>query len=419
MTMRVAMVVDRFPNEPFLAQQVAGLLDRAVDVHVLCQIVDPDSDAWTHLTGVDLAGRLHPWPDRGQYPALTGAAARTVGTVVRRGRFRSMVRALSTERARPDRERGLIGRLLFDLRLLAVDPDVVHFQFGDLARARTHAAAAVDVAFTSSFRGYDLAYTGLDQPGFYDRLWPVLDGAHTLGRDLLAAATDRGAPDGVPWRLISPAIDVEGFDPPDRSGRRPGPGDPIRILSVGRLHWKKGLSDGLEAVAALVADGREVTYRIVGDGPAEAQLRWLIEDLDLGPVVELVGRCSPDEVAGHLAWADLFLHPSHTEGFANAVLEAQAMALPIVCSDAEGLAENVADGRTGIVVPRRRHEELARALAELADSPDRRLAMGRAGRQRVTERFTIERQIDAYVAFFAAAIDRRADRGQDHRGGGR
>ncbi len=419
MTMRVAMVVDRFPNEPFLAQQVAGLLDRAVDVHVLCQIIDPDSDAWVHLAGVDLAGRLHPWPDRGRYPALAVAAARAIGTVVGRGRFRPLARAFSVERTRTEEERGIIGRLLFDLRLLAVNPDVVHFQFGDLARARTHAADAVDAAFTSSFRGYDLAYAGLDQPDFYDRLWPVLDGAHTLGRDLLAAAVGRGAPDGVPWQLITPAIDVGRFDPPDRAGRRPGPGDPIRLLSVGRLHWKKGLSDGLEAVAALVADGREVTYRIVGDGPAEEQLRWLIDDLDLGPVVELVGRCSPGEVAEHLAWADLFLHPSHTEGFANAVLEAQAMAVPVVCSDAEGLAENVADGRTGLVVPRRRPEALARALAELADAPDRRLAMGRAGRQRVIDRFTTERQIDAYVAFFAAAIERRGEREQAARGDGR
>jgi len=414
--MRVAMVVDRFPNEPFLAQQVAGLLDRGVDVHVLCQIVDQDSDAWAHLADVDLAGRLHPWPDRGRYPALAAAAVRTLGTVIGRGRLDPMARALSAERARPDGERGILGRFLFDLRLLAVDPDIVHFQFGDLARARIHAADAIDVAFTSSFRGYDLAYAGLDQPGFYDRLWPVLDGAHTLGRDLLAAASGRGAPDGVPWRLISPAIDIERFDPPDRSGRRPGPSDPIRLLSVGRLHWKKGLTDALEAVAGLVADGRSVTYRIIGDGPAEEQLRWLIDDLGLGPVVELVGRCAPDEVAHQLSWADLFLHPSHTEGFANAVLEAQAMAVPIVCSDAEGLAENVADGHTGLVVPRRRPDALAVALAELIDSPDRRLAMGLAGRQRVADRFTIDRQIEAYVAFFAAAIDRREDRGQDRRG---
>ncbi len=416
MTMRVAMVVDRFPNEPFLAQQVAGLLDRDIDVHVLCQIVDRDSDAWAHLRQVDLTGRLHPWPDRGQYPALAIAAARTLAAGIGRRRFRPAVRALSAERANDDAERGLVGRLLFDLRLLAVDPDVVHFQFGDLARARTHVAGAVDAAFTSSFRGYDLAYAGLDQPGFYDRLWPVLDGAHTLGRDLLAAATERGAPTGVPWRLISPAIDLARFDPPDRSGRQPGQEDPVRLLSVGRLHWKKGLTDGLEAVAALVADGRPVTYRIVGDGPAEEQLRWLIDDLGLGPVVELVGRCSPDEVADHLAWADLFLHPSHTEGFANAVLEAQAMAVPIVCSDAEGLAENVADGRTGLVVPRRRPDALAATLIELADSPDRRLAMGRAGRQRVTERFAIDQQLDAYAAFFAEAIDRREDRGPGRAG---
>lgn len=410
--MRVAMVVDRFPNEPFLAQQVAALLARSVDVQVVCQIVDPDSPAWANLSGVDLTGRLHPWPDRGHHLALAQAGSRAVSRVMAGRRFGPMRRAVNAERALVDPGRSLIGRLLFDLRLLAIEPDVVHFQFGDLARARTHVAGAVDAAFTCSFRGYDLTYTGLDQPGFYDRLWPVLDGAHTLGRDLLAVATERGAPDGVPWRIISPAVDTERFVPPDRRDRRLGSTDPIRILSVGRLHWKKGLTDALVAVAALVADGRPVRYRIVGEGQAEEQLRWTIDDLGLGSVVELVGRRSPDEVAAELAWADVFLHPSHTEGFANAVLEAQAMALPVVCSDAEGLPENVVDGRTGLVVPRRQPDALAAAIGRLAESPERRLSMGRAGRRRVLDRFTVDGQIDAFIDFFAAAIDRRSGGGR-------
>ena len=403
------MVVDRFPNEPFLAQQVAALLRRSVDVHVVCQIVDRSADAWTHLAGVDLNGRLHPWPDRGRPVALARASVGTALAAVARRRWGligPLASAVSAERGRIEPERGLPGRILFDLRLLALDPEVVHFQFGDLARARVHAAAAVDAAFTCSFRGYDLAYAGLEQDGFYDALWPALDGAHTLGRDLQAQARRRGAPDGVPWSIIPPAVDIDRFDPPDRSERSTAPERPLRILSVGRLHWKKGLTDGLAAVAELMAAGRPVQYRIVGDGPAVDQLRWTIRDLGLTSQVELVGRCSPSHVAGHLAWADVFLHPSHTEGFANAVLEAQAMALPVVCSDAEGLPENVADGRSGLVVPRRRPDALAAALSDLADRPGRRIEMGRCGRRRVAERFTIDTQTDAFVEFFVAAAGR-------------
>ncbi|MGF1596210.1 MAG: glycosyltransferase family 4 protein [Acidimicrobiales bacterium] len=409
MSLRLVMVVDRFPNEPFLAQQVAALLERSVDVHVLCQIADDDSDAWSHLDRTAMRGRIHPWPDRGRHAALVAASARTAVDGLRRRRtalVRPLAAAVRAERRRVEDDRRPLGRLLFDLRLLALDPDVVHFQFGDLARARTHVAEAVDAGFSSSFRGYDLAYAGLDQAGFYDRLWPVLDGAHTLGRDLVALAGRRGAPSDLPWTIIPPAVELDRFAPPDRAGRKQDD-DELRLLSVGRLHWKKGLVDGLVAVAQLRGEGRPIRYRLVGDGPAEEQLRWTIADLGLECSVELLGRCDATEVDRQLAWADAFLHPSHSEGFANSVLEAQAMALPVVCTDAEGLRENVVDGETGIVVPRRQPAALADALRRLDDRPELRLAFGRAGRRRVVDRFGLEAQTDAFVDYFERVAERR------------
>jgi glycosyltransferase involved in cell wall biosynthesis len=71
-------------------------------------------------------------------------------------------------------------------------------------------------------------------------------------------------------------------------------------------------------------------------------------------------------------------------------MEAQAMGLPVVCSDADGLAENVADGLTGFVVSRRAPEALAAALARLAGDPALRRQMGAAGRERVENCFRAE-----------------------------
>ncbi len=412
MSLRVAMVVDRFPNEPFLAQQVAALLGRSVDVHVLCQIADDSSDAWSQLDRAEMRGRIHPWPDRGRPAALAAAAARTALGGLRRRRgalVRPLASAIRAEHNGVGDGHNPLGRLLFDLRLIAVEPDVVHFQFGDLARARTHVAGAVDAGFSSSFRGYDLAYAGLDQAGFYDRLWPLLDGAHALGHELVALAERRGAPVDLPWTIIPPAVDVGRFNPPDRARRADGD-DELHLLSVGRLHWKKGLVDGLVAVAQLRDEGRRIRYRLVGDGPAEEQLRWTIADLGLERSVELRGRGDADEVDRQLAWADAFLHPSHSEGFANAVLEAQAMALPVVCTDADGLRENVVDGETGLVVPRRQPAVLADALRRLDDRPDLRLALGQAGRRRVIDRFDLDAQTTAFVDYFERVAEGRRRR---------
>lgn len=407
MSLRIAMVVDRFPAEPFIAQQIAALLERSVDVHVFCQIHDKGSPAQELLSDVDMTGRIHPWPDRGENLALAAAATRTLFRSFRRGRAETMA-AIRSERNRRDGR--FFGRVLFDARLLAVDPDVVHFQFGDLALRRIHVASSLDVAFTASFRGYDLAYAGQDIPGYYEALWPVLDGAHTLGQDLLRLAEVRGAPPSLEWTIIPPAVDSSRFVVPGPAKLQPVTGRPIRVLSVGRLHWKKGFVDGLKAVAELVRTGQPVEYRIVGAGPAEEELRWTIEDLGLGRSVRLCGELDQRGVREQLAWAEIFLHPALTEGFGNAVLEAQAMAVPVVCTDAEGLGENVVDGETGLVVPRRSPDRLAAALAELTRDPSRRLAMGRRGSERVASDFCIEDQTDHFIDFFTRAATVRAKR---------
>lgn len=397
MSVRVAMVVDRFPNETFLARQVAALIERGLDVHVLCQIRDDDAEAWSLLDRAAMKGRIHPWPDRGRWLRLAAATAPAVVGAVRQD-HRSLAAAVRRERAAGS---GAVGRILFDARVLALAPDVLHFQFGDLAVRRVH-AAAIDAAFTTSFRGYDLAYAGLSDPGFYDQLWPALDGAHTLGQDLLERAVGRGCPSGVPWTIIPPAVDPAEFRPRD-DGWRTTSTDPFRVVGVGRLHWKKGYTDALTAVGGLRDRGVDIRYRILGTGPDEEAIRWTIVDLGLQDRVELLGHCSPATVRRELRAADAMIHASLTEGFGNSVLEAQASGLPVVCTDAEGLSENVVHGRSGFVVPRRSPRSLEQALHSIADDPALARQLGEFGRRRVLDKFDVSRQTDAFIEFFTAA----------------
>jgi len=122
--------------------------------------------------------------------------------------------------------------------------------------------------------------------------------------------------------------------------------------------------------------------------------------LDLEGTAELLRAQPRREVKAQMAWADVFLHAAVSEGFCNVVIEAQAMRLPVVCSDAGGLPENVADGETGFVVPRRDPQALAGKLALLAGDPDLRLRMGLAGRERVLRCFRLEDQLAAFERFY-------------------
>lgn len=365
---RVCLVVPIFPrlSETFIVRQLTGLLGAGWDAHVLCA--------------------RSPAREWSAFPHL--AADRSV---------RRRVHAT-----------GRLRRYWFTAPLRVLRPALVHFEFGPLARGRLRAVRRSGARSVVSFRGYDLAFTGLEDPAYYDEVWNHADALHLLGEDLWQRARRRGCPEEKRHALIPPAVDASVYDPGGRrhvdvagSRRRP-----LRVLSVARMHWKKGLEHGMEAVARLRAHGVEARWRIVGDGEHRPAIAFARHQLGVEDEVELLGARTPAEVREQMLWADCLLHPAVSEGFGNAALEAQAMRLPVVTTDADGLPENVADGTSGIVVPRRDAAELTDALATLTD-PALRDRLGAAGRRRAVERFGTEREIAAFSALYREVLEGR------------
>jgi colanic acid/amylovoran biosynthesis glycosyltransferase len=171
------------------------------------------------------------------------------------------------------------------------------------------------------------------------------------------------------------------------------------------LEWKKGYEHALQAVRFLKDRGIKLVYRIVGAGQYIEAVAFCRYQLGLEDCVELLGAMPQEQVLEQMKWADVFLHAAVSEGFCNAVLEAQAMKLPVVCSDAGGLPENVADGVTGFVVPRRNPKAMADKLELLAANPELRRRMGNAGRERVESCFRLEDQIDRFEKLYLTVLD--------------
>ena len=372
--MRVALVVHQFPvaSEGFLVDHATGLLAEGVDVHVVADRVDRAA------LPPALVDRTH-------------ATATTPGQ-------------LATALARHPLLAAHHGRrgpraLARDLPLLALRPDVVHTEFLTLARDRTHLPDLLGCRLTSSIRGYDVAYAGLADPDHYAGTWPALRAVHVLGQDLWARARERGAPDDLAHTFIPPAVDAASI--PTASTGEEGP---LRLVAVGRLHWKKGHHHVLAALALVRQRGVDARLRIVGDGAQLEEVAFARHQLGLDGVVELLGGLDREAAHAELAGAHVFVHGALTEGFGNAVLEAQAAELPVVCTDAEGLAENVEDGVTGVVVPRRDPAAMADALLRLAADPPLRVRMGRAGRERVATQFTPVAQRAAFADFFRSVV---------------
>lgn len=403
------MVVQSFPqlSETFLVNKFVGLADRGVDVHAVCRS-SPEASwaAFEHNKALHaLRDRVHVTPSAGVTASSASAMARSITALGRD--FTSTRRYIWPEYNDAARLRDV----LLDGPLIALQPQVVHFEFGVLAAHRMDLRDRLDAAVTVSFRGFDINFAGLDEPGFYNDVWSQTDRIHVLGRDLWNRALRRGATDEVPHSYIPPAIHLESTDfTMPRPGTLGTESNPLRILSIGRLTWQKGYDYALEAVAQLVQSGVSVEYRIIGSGELRPAAAYWRHHYGLDDHVELLGGLSQPQVGENLRWADVLLHAATSEGFCNAVIEAQAHQVPVVCSDAGGLAENVEHGVTGTVVARRDSRALADAMRELATDGSLRSRLGLASRRRVQNHFAMKTHLDAWVDFYDTALVHRHKR---------
>ncbi len=142
-------------------------------------------------------------------------------------------------------------------------------------------------------------------------------------------------------------------------------GEGLTLGCVGRLSPEKGHRFLLRALAQVLGDGLDVRLRMAGDGPSRGDLAELAESLGISGRVEFLGERG--DIPAVLKTFDIFVLPSLTEGLPLTVLEAMASGLPVIAARVGGVAELVQEGRTGLLVPPGRPEELARAVRTLRD----------------------------------------------------
>ncbi len=183
------------------------------------------------------------------------------------------------------------------------------------------------------------------------------------------------------------------------------PSSPV-VLSVSNFYPYKGHADLIEAAARVAADLPEVVFLLVGRdaGTLEASVRRC-RDKGLERNIRFPG--SRPDVPDLVRASDLFVHPSHEEGFSNAILEAMAGGKPVVAFDVGGNPEAVGDGETGLLAPLRRPGSLADAMVRLLRDPELRNAMGKRGRERAVQDFSIERMVREMEALYTSLMERK------------
>lgn len=165
-----------------------------------------------------------------------------------------------------------------------------------------------------------------------------------------------------------------------------------KIIYVGHIERAKGLAQIVE-VAALLPD---ISFELIG------AIREDISDINMPTNITIVGRVSADEVQDYLRKADVFLFPSQTEGFSNAVLEAMAVGLPIVASDV-GANSDMIEDKGGIIVRENNAKHLRDAIIKMY-SPDLRNNMSAWNIKKVRDSYIIDKVMAMYLELYESVV---------------
>lgn len=215
--------------------------------------------------------------------------------------------------------------------------------------------------------------------------------ANSDGLAKLAQSFMRDRPVGI----INNGVDTATFSP--RASATTG--DPVRIVTVGRLHYQKGIDILLQGFARLPIAVRNLCeLSIVGDGPDKPRLVKLAQDLVIASNVRFLGWVDRHDLPDIYRSADIFAFPSRDEGMPNAVLEAMASGLPVIATPVSGIAELVSPDETGLIVPVDDDQALAVALEQLIKNADQRARWGHSARLKVEQHFSWSATAQAYLA---------------------
>ena len=235
------------------------------------------------------------------------------------------------------------------------------------------------------------------------------------------AESVRAAAPRARLEVVYNAVDLTRFDPGriDREAARArlaGDGArPVLLGVVAQITPWKGQDTAIEALRLLRDDGVDAQLLLVGTAKFVAaatrfdneryvaRLRELIERSGLGQRVSWLGE--RDDVPELVRALDVLLLPSWEEPFGRTAIEAMALEVPVVATSVGGPVEIVLDGEDGHLAAPRDPQAWADAIRSILDSEDRGAAMGRAGRERVVQKFTIAQHVDAIREVYRQALD--------------
>lgn len=288
---------------------------------------------------------------------------------------------------------------------------LLHVFFGNVAVHMLPLLRRCPVPAVISFHGSDVA--GSMASAGYSEAVAELFGLATVvpcrSNQLVSRVVRLGCPEAKTclMRTMLPDLPFTRRDPPVDEA--------WQIVQAARLVPKKGFATALHAFAAFGRQYPKATFVIAGDGPMEAELRKLTNELGINGRVRFAGFVSQDALQELFSGSHIFLHPSETaagdvEGVPNAMLEAMACGLPVVATRHGGIPEAIEHGRNGLLCAERDADGVAAALLRLANDAVLYRTLTQQASASVHEQFAKERQVAAIEEVYGDAILAHSER---------
>jgi glycosyltransferase involved in cell wall biosynthesis len=179
--------------------------------------------------------------------------------------------------------------------------------------------------------------------------------------------------------------------------------DSVVVVSISQLIPHKGIQYLIEAAGQLIAQGVDVSFVHVGDGPSEGEYRARVRQLGIEERFTFTGLLNLPQIADILRQSDVFALPcTWGEAFSLVVLEALAVGRPAIVTNVGGNGEAVEDGRNGLIIPPHDADALADAIKKLCD-PELRQKMGRESLAR-SSYFDVQRWVDESIELYTRLV---------------
>lgn len=388
--MKIALVLSAPPgySETFFNSQIKGLQAEGHEVILYTGKVAARYDQCAHL--------MHPAVQQSQLKQLFFMCYRGLTLLP----YLKQVRAyISLEKKQGTPLKRIIEKIYLNAALLKFKGDWIHFGFATVALDRELISQTVGAKMAVSFRGYDINVYPLKQPHCYDLLWQQVDKVHSISKYLLQKAYDLGLANDKPFQIIHPAVDLERL-PLVKTDQ---PRSKFRIVTIARFGWIKGLELLTEVAWYLKNSDVDFEWTLIGTGSTAEKERYVydISEKALQHHLINIGKASHNETLKVLSECDVYVQTSLSEGFCNALLEAQALGVPCVAFKVGGIPENVVDGETGWLMEPFDTNKMAEQIQEILHlSAESKNRIAQLSMERVRKDFNIDKQRREFNEFY-------------------